>query len=101
MGLHVAQMTSTQGVARCFDAVTVNAARVLGLDDYGIAPGNRADFVLLQAGDAYEALRLKAGRLLVVRAGKILARAPERRSELFLPERPSNLTLEFRPGSIS
>jgi cytosine deaminase len=100
MGLHVAQMTSAQGVARCFDAVTVNAARVLGLEGYGLAPGHRADFVLLQAGDTYEALRLKAGRLLVVREGKILARAPERRSELFLAERPSNLTLEFRPGSI-
>ncbi|WP_036116174.1 MULTISPECIES: amidohydrolase family protein [Luteibacter] len=101
MGLHVAQMTSTRGVAHCFDAVTVNAARVLGLEGYGIQPGHRADFVLLQAGDAFEAIRLKAARLLVVRSGKILARAPERRSALFLTERPSNLTLEFRPGSIS
>jgi cytosine/creatinine deaminase len=100
MGLHVAQMTSTAGVAQCFDAVTTNAARVLGLEGYGIAPGHRADFVLLQAGDAYEAIRLKANRLLVVREGKILARSPERRSELFLPESPENLTLEFRPGSI-
>ncbi|MGN6482478.1 amidohydrolase family protein [Luteibacter sp.] len=100
MGMHVAQMTSTAGVAHCFDAVTANAARVLGLEGYGIAPGNRADFVLLQAGDTYEAIRLKATRLLVVREGRILARTPERRTELFLPESPSNLTLEFRPGSI-
>ena len=100
MGLHVAQMTSTAGVAHCFDAVTTNAARVLGLEGYGIAPGNRADCVLLQAGDAYEAIRLKANRLLVVRGGKILSRSPERRTELFLPESPSNLTLEFRPGSL-
>lgn len=100
MGMHVAQMTSTAGVAQCFDAVTTNAAHVLGLEGYGIAPGNRADFVLLQAGDAYEAIRLKPTRLLVARAGKILARTPERRTELFLPESPSNLTLEFRPGSI-
>ncbi|QDE40987.1 amidohydrolase family protein [Luteibacter pinisoli] len=100
MGLHVAQMTSAAGVAHCFDAVTTNAARVLGLEGYGLAPGNRADCVLLQAGDAYEAIRLKANRLLVLREGKILARSPERRSELFLPESPSNLTLEFRPGSL-
>jgi cytosine/creatinine deaminase len=100
MGLHVAQMTSTAGVAQCFDAVTTNAARVLGLEGYGIAPGNRADFVLLQAGDTYEAIRLKANRLLVARGGVILARSAERRSELFLPESPENLTLEFRPGSI-
>ncbi|WP_036143836.1 amidohydrolase family protein [Luteibacter sp. 9135] len=101
MGLHVAQMTSTRGVAQCFDAVTTNAAKVIGWDGYGIAVGHRADMVLLQAGDSYEAIRLKAARLLVVRGGKVLARAPERRTGLFLPERPSELTLEFRPGSIS
>jgi cytosine deaminase len=101
MGLHVAQMTSTAGVAACFEAVTSNAARVLGLDDYGIAPGNRADFVLLQAGDTYEAIRLKATRLAVVRGGKILARTPERRTSLNLAERAPELTLEFRPGPIS
>ncbi|WP_426285678.1 amidohydrolase family protein [Luteibacter sp. E-22] len=101
MGLHVAQMTSTAGVARAFAAVTANAARALGLEEYGIAPGNRADLVLLQAGDAYEAIRLKANRLLVMRGGHILARTPERRTELLLPERPESLSLEFRPGSIS
>jgi len=101
MGLHVAQMTSTTGVARAFAAVTANAAQVLGLEGYGIVPGNRADLVLLQAGDAYEAIRLKANRLLVVRGGRILARMPERRTALHLPERPENLSLEFRPGSIS
>jgi cytosine deaminase len=101
MGLHVAQMTSSAGVTQCFEAVTTNAARVLGLDGYGIAPGRRADFVLLQAGDAYEAIRLKATRLLVVRGGKILARTPERVTSLNLAERAQELTLEFRPGSIS
>jgi len=101
MGLHVAQMTSSQGVAHCFDAVTANAARVLGLEGYGIAPGNRADLVLLQAGDASEAIRLKAQRLLVMRGGRILARTPERIATLDVPGRPSTLTLEFRPGSIS
>src|ERR1700754_1295094 len=100
MGLHVAQMTSTAGVASCFEAVTTNAARVLGLEGYGIAPGNRADFVLLQAGDTYEAIRLKATRLLVARGGKVLARTPERRTSLNLAERAPELTLEFRPGSI-
>jgi cytosine deaminase len=38
MGLHVGQMTSQDRMRQCFDAVTVNAARVLGLEGYGIAP---------------------------------------------------------------
>ncbi|MEX1827794.1 amidohydrolase family protein [Luteibacter sp. CQ10] len=101
MGLHVAQMTSMEGVSRCFDAVTVNAARMLGLDDHGIAEGRRADLVLLQAGDVHEAIRLRANRLLVMREGRVLARSAERKSSLYLAERPPETGLEFRPGSIS
>ncbi|MDY1549186.1 amidohydrolase family protein [Luteibacter sahnii] len=101
MGLHVAQMTSMAGVARCFDAVTAGGARVLGLDEYGLVEGRRADLVLLQAGDVHEAIRLRAGRLLVMREGRVLARSPERRAALFLDGRPETAGLEFRPGSIT
>src|SRR5689334_4923917 len=51
MGLHVAQMTGRAGMRACFDAVTVNGARILGLKDYGLEPGCNADFVVLQARD--------------------------------------------------
>lgn len=34
---------------QCFEAVTVNAARVMGLESYGLDVGCNADFVLLQA----------------------------------------------------
>jgi cytosine/creatinine deaminase len=89
MGLHVAQMTSQAQMRACFDAVTVNNAKILGLDGYGIEVGNPADFVLLQARDAVEAIRLRAQRLLVVRRGQVLARAAPARSELHLPGRPA------------
>ena len=49
MGLHVAQMTSQAAMRQCFDAVTINAAKILQLPAYGLAPGCHADFVLLQA----------------------------------------------------
>jgi cytosine deaminase len=39
MGLHVAQMTSQAAMRQCFDAVTVNAARVMGLERYGLEVG--------------------------------------------------------------
>ena len=78
MGLHVAQMTSQAGMRACFDAVTVNGARVLGLDarGYGVEVGGRADAVLLQARSPAEAIRLRATRLLVIRAGEVIARSP-------------------------
>ncbi|MFL6664861.1 MAG: amidohydrolase family protein [Rhizobacter sp.] len=91
MGLHVAQMTSQAQMRACFDAVTVNAAKVLGLDDYGIAVGRSADLVLLQARDPVEAIRLRAARLVVVRRGRIVARTPAAQASLDLPGRPASV----------
>jgi len=91
MGLHVAQMTSVRGQRQCFDAVTVNNARILGLQGYGLEPGCRADFVLLQAASPEEALRLRAQRLLVVRGGAVVSRMAPALAELSLPGRPTRV----------
>ena len=91
MGLHVAQMTSQAGMRACFDAVTVNPARILGLQGYGLEPGCRADFVLLQARSPAEAIRLRAARLAVVRGGRIVARAAPATVALALPGRPADV----------
>jgi cytosine deaminase len=88
MGLHVAQMTSQAAMRQCFDAVTVNPARLLGLPGYGLEVGCHADFVLLQARDPIEALRLRATRLKVFRRGRLLAATPPATSQLHLPGRP-------------
>jgi cytosine deaminase len=88
MGLHVAQMTGDDAMRACFDAVTVNAARILGLEGYGLAPGCRADFVLLQAGDPVEAIRLRATRLKVFRAGRLIAESPAAAATLRVEGRP-------------
>ena len=87
MGLHVAQMTSRKGIQACFDAVTANAAKVFGLENYGIAPGCDASFVLLQARDPVEAIRLRANRLKVWRKGVLVAQTPEVTSQLFVQGR--------------
>jgi len=88
MGLHVAQMTSQKGIRACFDAVTVNAAKVMHLQGYGIAPGCDASFVLLQARDPVEAIRLRATRLQVWKKGWRLAETPEVTAQLQLQGRP-------------
>ena len=82
MGLHVAQMTGVEDIKACFAAVTTNAAEVLHLPDYGIAPGCNADFLVLQAADAIEAVRLHATRLFVFRRGRVLAEAPAAESTI-------------------
>ncbi|MFO1304031.1 MAG: amidohydrolase family protein [Burkholderiales bacterium] len=96
MGLHVAQMTGQDGMRACFDAVTVNAAKILHLDGYGIAPGNRADFVLLQARDPVEAIRLRATRLAVFRAGRLVAETPPSTASLRVEGRPSHVDWTLR-----
>ncbi len=97
MGLHVAQLGSVAGQRACFDAVTVNNARVLGLEGYGLEPGCRGDFVLLQARSPQEAIRLRAPRLLVVRGGRVLARAPVQAVALELPGRPARVDFTLAP----
>jgi cytosine deaminase len=81
-------MTSLTAQRQCFDAVTVNAARILGLDGYGLEPGCRADFVLLQAHSPQEAIRLRAQRLMVVRGGAVVSTMAPATANLHLPGRP-------------
>lgn len=91
MAVHVAPMTSRDGMRALFDAVTVNSAKAIGLDGYGLAPGCNADFVVLQARDPIEAIRMKATRLAVVRRGRVIAETPAK---------ISRLALEGRPGTV-
>ena len=87
MGLHVAQMTGQAAMQDCFEAVTTRAARVMGIERYGLEVGCDASFVLLQARSAVEAIRLRARRLKVFRGGKLLAETPAVIAKLHLPER--------------
>jgi len=99
MALHVGQMTSRDAIRRCFDAVTVNAAQAMGLENYGIEIGYRADMVLLQAADTIEAIRLRANRLLVIRSGRIVSRMAPQVANLDLPGRPETVNAaDYLPG---
>jgi cytosine/creatinine deaminase len=91
MAVHVAQMTSLSGMRAAFDAITVNSAKVLGLRDYGVEVGCNANFVILQARDPIEAIRLKANRLAVIRRGKVIARSAARVSDLLIAGRPNHV----------
>lgn len=91
MGLHVGQMTSQAAMRQCFEAVTTHAARLLGLEGYGLAAGCHADFVLLQARHPAEAIRLRATRLAVYRRGKRIASTPAATATLALAQRPGQV----------
>jgi len=89
MAIHVAQMASVQDKTTIFNALTVNSARTMGLQGYGLEVGCFADMVILQARDPAEALRLKPVKLAVIRRGRVIARTPARVGQLFLDGRPA------------
>jgi cytosine/creatinine deaminase len=89
MGLHVAQMTSQAAMRQCFEAVTANPAKLMHLQGYGLEKGCNADFVLLQARDPVEAIRLRATRLKVFKRGQVIAETAPSISQLKLPQRPA------------
>jgi cytosine/creatinine deaminase len=91
MAIHVAHMTSREAMRFAYDAVTVNAAKIVGLEGYGLGVGCNADMVLLQARDPIEAIRLRATRLAVIRRGTLLAESEPRLTRLSLSGRPGTL----------
>lgn len=99
MAIHVAQMAGIEDKKRIFDALTVNSAKTLGLEGYGLEKGCKGDIVILQAHDVLEALRLKPVRLAVIRRGKVVAHTAPRIGELFLEGRPAStdIGLDYIP----
>jgi len=91
MGLHVGQLSSRLDMEWCFDAVTLNSANIMGFEGYGLKRGCKADMVILQANDKIDAIRLRANRLFVIRAGKVISTTKPIHAELDLPERPKKL----------
>src|SRR5499427_5615069 len=74
MMAHTAQLTLPHELEQAFDMVTVNAARAARLADYGIAPGNKADLVVVGAPSVRQALRLQPPRRHVIKNGIEIAR---------------------------
>ena len=99
MGLHVGQLSSRADMEWCFDAVTVNSAKIMGFGSYELQKNGRANMVLLQARNKIEALRLKANRLLVIRGGKLIAQNDPVTSKLFMEGRPTSInSADYEPS---
>ncbi len=69
---HAGHLTSPDQIQVAFDMPRYNAARNIGLEDYGIHEGADANLILLNATSAVDALRRKPERLYVIRQGEIL-----------------------------
>ena len=85
MGLYTGHMLGYEEIVNSYRFVTYNAARTLHLGDaYGIAEGKDAEFVILDAGNWYDALNYDAAVLRSYRHGRLIASAqPARKEVLF------------------
>ena len=97
MGLHVAQMTHPTEMARCFDMVTTQNAKIMGLAGYGLKVGDQASLVVLDAANPVEALRLRPDRLTVISKGKVIVERARNDARLSIPGRPQTVRRRHTP----
>lgn len=81
-GIHLAHYTHIDEINKALDLITTNGANVLNIEDYGIKEGNSANFIVLDAHDAYEAVRERAEVLASVRNGEYLFKREVRKNEI-------------------
>lgn len=74
LALFLCHMSGYEEINDVLDLITTNAAKALRIaDTYGIAEGKSADFLVVDAPSAFEALRLVPARLHVFKAGREVA----------------------------
>lgn len=72
---HVAQLTLPHELEQAMSMVTENSAKAARIKDHGIAPGCKADLVVVAAPSVHEAIRLQPPRLHVIKSGREVARS--------------------------
>ena len=72
--LYVARLFTTEEQEKLIDTLTYGGAKALGLQQYGLCPGSKADLVIFQAPSATEALTRLAPRVIVLKEGKVVYR---------------------------
>ncbi len=82
VGAYTAQYNTPEAARVMFDMLTKNSARIFDPDGkYGVKVGNPADLNLIDAPNVQEALRTRAGRPYIIKAGRVIA-AFERKATL-------------------
>ena len=61
------------GIETVFDMITMNGAKTLGLADYGLEPGCRADVVVLDCAHPRDAIQFQVDRVHVITNGRPVA----------------------------
>lgn len=88
--LHFAHMNGREDVETLWTMLTEANAAVFGVERYGLGPGDPGSLVVYESPDAFNALRTRADRRLVLKAGRPIART-----------KPSETTVSRRDRAVS
>ncbi len=77
---HYGHMSGAEELKSLVQMITVNPARALGLEGYGLDEGLPANLVVISAPTEMDALRLMPRRRLVLRRGRVVARTEPART---------------------
>lgn len=96
--LFLCHMSGYEEINAVLDLITSNAARALRIQDtYGIEEDKPADFLLLDAPSAFEALRLLPARLHVYKNGREIAATTPAKSVLRTGGEQEGQEVTYRP----
>ncbi len=70
---HAAHMSSLQEIEDVMDMITVNGARAMRVEGYGLGIGKRASMVILNAQNSHDALRRQSERSYVIKDGRVVS----------------------------
>ena len=68
---HAVQAQTLKDIDFLYDAITVNAAKAMGLKNYGIKEGCRADLVIIGQPSVKQAIRFMGPVHYTIRNGKV------------------------------
>lgn len=81
--MHTAHMSGYSQVFKLFDMITYNSAKTMNIEnDYGIEKGKKANIIILDAKDPFEAIRLQSECLYVIRKGKVISKTIPAKREI-------------------
>lgn len=81
--LHMCQMSGRSEQADVLNMLTYNNAKALGIMNYDIKVGNKANLTALDAYNEFDVLRLMPSALYVIKEGQVVAQTPKVEAKVY------------------
>lgn len=86
-----AHLSGYKQISQLVDMISVNSAKTMMIEGYGIAEGNPANLVILDAETDFDAVRLTAEALYVIRKGEIISQTKPAQRTVKTEKRAKNI----------